>query len=70
MGDDKLKALEDTFKQIEKQFGKGSIMKLGEKEKVRKYLWRSSGDTGPVKNWGLWTVSLSPTPYHQNSPPV
>ena len=31
MGDDKLKALEDTFKQIEKQFGKGSIMKLGEK---------------------------------------
>ena len=31
MGDDKLKALEDTFKQIEKHFGKGSIMKLGEK---------------------------------------
>ncbi len=31
MGDDKLKTLEDTFKQIEKQFGKGSIMKLGEK---------------------------------------
>ena len=31
MGDDKLKALEDTFKQIEKQFGKGSIMKLGDK---------------------------------------
>ena len=31
MGDDKLKALEDAFKQIEKQFGKGSIMKLGEK---------------------------------------
>ena len=31
MGEDKKKALEDTFKQIEKQFGKGSIMKLGEK---------------------------------------
>lgn len=31
MADDKLKALEDTFKQIEKQFGKGSIMKLGDK---------------------------------------
>jgi recombination protein RecA len=31
MGDDKLKALEDAFKQIEKQFGKGSIMKLGDK---------------------------------------
>ena len=31
MSDDKLKALQDTFKQIEKQFGKGSIMKLGDK---------------------------------------
>lgn len=31
MAEDKLKALEDAFKQIEKQFGKGSIMKLGEK---------------------------------------
>ena len=31
MGDDKLKALEDAFKQREKQFGKGSIMKLGDK---------------------------------------
>lgn len=31
MADDKLKVLEDTFKQIEKQFGKGSIMKLGDK---------------------------------------
>lgn len=31
MGDDKVKALEETFKQIEKQFGKGSIMKLGDK---------------------------------------
>ncbi|HOH18219.1 MAG TPA: ATPase domain-containing protein, partial [Bacilli bacterium] len=30
MADEKLKALEDAFKQIEKQFGKGSIMKLGE----------------------------------------
>jgi recombination protein RecA len=27
----KLKVLEDTFKQIEKQFGKGSVMRLGEK---------------------------------------
>ena len=25
----KLKVLEDTFKQIEKQFGKGSVMRLG-----------------------------------------
>ncbi|MDD3999704.1 MAG: recombinase RecA [Bacilli bacterium] len=31
MAEEKLKALEDAFKQIEKQFGKGSIMKLGEK---------------------------------------
>lgn len=31
MADEKIKALEDAFKQIEKQFGKGSIMKLGEK---------------------------------------
>ncbi|MGD9887564.1 MAG: recombinase RecA [Bacilli bacterium] len=30
MADEKLKALEDAFKQIEKQFGKGSIMKMGE----------------------------------------
>lgn len=31
MADDKVKALEETFKIIEKQFGKGSIMKLGDK---------------------------------------
>ncbi len=31
MADDKVKALEEAFKQIEKQFGKGSIMKLGDK---------------------------------------
>lgn len=31
MADDKLKALEEAFKVIEKQYGKGSIMKLGEK---------------------------------------
>lgn len=31
MGEEKVKALEDAFKQIEKQFGKGSIMKLGDK---------------------------------------
>jgi recombination protein RecA len=31
MAEEKLKALEDAFKQIEKQYGKGSIMKLGEK---------------------------------------
>jgi len=31
MAEEKIKALEDAFKQIEKQFGKGSIMKLGEK---------------------------------------
>ncbi|MFY9536970.1 MAG: recombinase RecA [Bacilli bacterium] len=31
MAEDKEKLLEETFKQIEKQFGKGSIMKLGEK---------------------------------------
>jgi len=31
MAEDKIKLLEDAFKQIEKQFGKGSIMKLGEK---------------------------------------
>ncbi|HEY8445240.1 MAG TPA: recombinase RecA [Bacilli bacterium] len=28
---EKLKVLEDTFKQIEKQFGKGSVMRLGDK---------------------------------------
>ena len=31
MADDKLKALEEAFKVIEKQYGKGSIMKLGDK---------------------------------------
>lgn len=31
MAEEKVKALEDAFKQIEKQFGKGSIMKLGDK---------------------------------------
>ncbi|MDD3170894.1 MAG: recombinase RecA [Bacilli bacterium] len=31
MAEDKLKALEEAFKVIEKQYGKGSIMKLGEK---------------------------------------
>lgn len=31
MAEDKEKLLEEAFKQIEKQFGKGSIMKLGEK---------------------------------------
>lgn len=31
MAEEKIKALEEAFKQIEKQFGKGSIMKLGEK---------------------------------------
>ncbi|HEY8395300.1 MAG TPA: recombinase RecA [Bacilli bacterium] len=31
MAEEKLKALEEAFKQIEKQFGKGSIMRLGEK---------------------------------------
>lgn len=31
MAEQKVKALEEAFKQIEKQFGKGSVMKLGEK---------------------------------------
>ena len=31
MAEDKVKALEDAFKAIEKQFGKGSVMKLGDK---------------------------------------
>ncbi|HPL55641.1 MAG TPA: recombinase RecA [Bacilli bacterium] len=31
MADEKLKALEEAFKAIEKQYGKGSIMKLGDK---------------------------------------
>ncbi len=31
MADDKIKALEEAFKSIEKQFGKGSIMRLGDK---------------------------------------
>lgn len=31
MTEDKTKLLEEAFKQIEKQFGKGSIMRLGEK---------------------------------------
>ena len=32
--DDKLKALEAAKLQIEKQFGKGSLMKLGEKQSM------------------------------------
>ena len=31
MNNEKLKALEAAMGQIEKQFGKGSVMKLGEK---------------------------------------
>ena len=31
MAEQKIKALEDAFKQIEKQFGKGSVMKLGDR---------------------------------------
>jgi recombination protein RecA len=31
MSEQKIKALEDAFKQIEKQYGKGSVMKLGDK---------------------------------------
>ena len=31
MAEDKQKNLEEAFKQIEKQFGKGSVMKLGDK---------------------------------------
>ena len=31
MAEDKQKSLEEAFKQIEKQFGKGSVMKLGDK---------------------------------------
>jgi len=31
MSEQKVKALEDAFKQIEKQYGKGSVMKLGDK---------------------------------------
>ena len=31
MAEDKQKLIDDTLKQIEKQFGKGSIMKLGDK---------------------------------------
>ena len=31
MAEEKMKALESAFKQIEKQYGKGSIMRLGEK---------------------------------------
>lgn len=31
MAEDKVKALDDAIKQIEKQYGKGSVMKLGEK---------------------------------------
>lgn len=31
MAEDKIKALDDAIKQIEKQYGKGSVMKLGEK---------------------------------------
>ncbi|MDD4481593.1 MAG: DNA recombination/repair protein RecA, partial [Bacilli bacterium] len=31
MNEVKDKALQDAFKQIEKQYGKGSIMKMGEK---------------------------------------
>src|SRR5678816_250907 len=34
MADERIKAIELTFAQIEKQFGKGSIMRLGSKEAV------------------------------------
>ena len=32
---DKLKTLESTISQIERNFGKGSVMKLGERESGR-----------------------------------
>ena len=31
---DKLKSLESTISQIERSFGKGSVMRLGQKDKV------------------------------------
>jgi len=34
MADERIKAIELTFAQIEKQFGKGSIMRLGSKEAI------------------------------------
>jgi recombination protein RecA len=34
MADERVKAIELAFAQIEKQFGKGSIMRLGSKEAI------------------------------------
>ena len=50
---DKQKALEQAIAQIEKQFGKGSIMKLGESQVVNVNLFGSIGNKTTVHSNNL-----------------
>ena len=44
--DDRLKALESALSQIERQFGKGSIMKLGDENAIQEIEATSTGSLG------------------------
>lgn len=48
---DKAKALQAALSQIEKQFGKGSIMRLGVDEQPEDIQVVSTGSLGPTSRW-------------------
>ena len=59
---DKLKTLESTISQIERNFGKGSVMKLGEREVVE---IDAILDTENIR---ISAGTLSPVPRQTTSP--
>ncbi len=46
--DDRQKALESALSQIERQFGKGSIMKLGDENAIQEIEATSTGSLGLI----------------------
>ena len=47
---DRVAALENALKQIDRQFGKGTIMRLGEQEKLEmELIWRVKNFRKPKK---------------------
>ena len=59
MGDNKAKALAAALSQIEKQFGKGSIMKMGDGSVVKDIQVVSTGSLGLDIVLGAATVTLA-----------
>ena len=49
---DKQKALDSALAQIERQFGKGSIMKLGNENAIQDMIASSTGRLGLILRWG------------------